>query len=240
MTDQTSTGPARQGSTERCTCGHTKRDHSGRRDHRERYGPRVAGRPWCHACETECIYCPPDPEAPSAEFGPDEEPAPGRTPDEISAAVECAIGLNVDCGGAEGVYRVRDAVLDAIRPELDALAELREVARGYCPACGRGDAAPTVEDWEREKQRADEAEGRLAHLQASSEAAGRFLTRTFDERTQLRAALDRVRALALAQQAEGEDGKPCDTDTLWPTGVLAALDTPEPTAAATQATDGQT
>jgi len=55
------TGPARQGPTERCTCGHTKRDHSGRRDHREKYGPTVAGRPWCHACETECIYCPPDP-----------------------------------------------------------------------------------------------------------------------------------------------------------------------------------
>ena len=62
MPDQSSAGPARSGSTERCTCGHTKRDHSGRRDHRERYGPRVAGRPWCHACETECIYCPPDPD----------------------------------------------------------------------------------------------------------------------------------------------------------------------------------
>jgi len=40
----------------------------------------------------------------------------------------------------------------------DQLAALRQVARGYCPDCGRGDAAPTVQDWEREKQRANSAE----------------------------------------------------------------------------------
>lgn len=74
----------------------------------------------------------------------------------------------------------------------DALATLRQVARGYCPDCGRGDAAPTVTDWEQQKQRADEAEGRLAHLQASSEAAGRFLTRTADERDRLRAVLAEI------------------------------------------------
>ncbi|MEH0542968.1 hypothetical protein QA802_07765 [Streptomyces sp. B21-105] len=38
------------------------------------------------------------------------------------------------------------------------LAALRQVARGYCPACGRGDAGPTVNDWEQQKQRADAAE----------------------------------------------------------------------------------
>jgi hypothetical protein len=45
------------------------------------------------------------------------------------------------------------------------LAALRQVARGYCPACGRGDAAPTVEDWEQQKQRADQVEEllRIAH-----------------------------------------------------------------------------
>lgn len=42
------------------------------------------------------------------------------------------------------------------------LAELRTVARGYCPHCGRGDAAPTVEDWDRERQRADQLAA-LAH-----------------------------------------------------------------------------
>lgn len=40
----------------------------------------------------------------------------GRTA--LSAAVEAAIGLNVDCCGAEGVYRVRDAVLAAIEPHM--------------------------------------------------------------------------------------------------------------------------
>ncbi|MET7437007.1 DUF6085 family protein [Streptomyces sp. NPDC005496] len=59
MTEQTSTGPERQGSTKRCTCGHTKRDHSGRRDHETRI-PGIPLRPWCHACEAECIYCPPE------------------------------------------------------------------------------------------------------------------------------------------------------------------------------------
>jgi len=91
---------------------------------------------------------------------------PARPQHEVSAAIECAIGLNVDCGGAEGVYRVRDAVLDAIRPEMEMLAALRQVARGYCPACGRGDAAPTVTDWEQQKQRADQAEAAAERVRA--------------------------------------------------------------------------
>jgi hypothetical protein len=32
---------------------------------------------------------------------------------------------------------------------------------GYCPACGRGDAAPTADDWEQQRQRAETAETRL-------------------------------------------------------------------------------
>ena len=47
------------------------------------------------------------------------------------------------------------ASLDAL---YDELAALRQVARGYCPECGRGDAAPTVADWEQQRQRADQAE----------------------------------------------------------------------------------
>lgn len=49
------------------------------------------------------------------------------------------------------------------------LAALREVARGYCPACGRGDAAPSVADWEQQWDRADQAEqerDQLRHLRA--------------------------------------------------------------------------
>jgi DNA repair exonuclease SbcCD ATPase subunit len=85
----------------------------------------------------------------------------------------------------------------AARAEAD-LAALRAVARGYCPHCGRGDAGITTDQWERERQRANEAEGRLAHLQASSEAAGRYLTRTVDEHNQLRAAIRRLATLIRA------------------------------------------
>lgn len=59
--DRTETGPTRKGSTERCAnpdCGHTKRDHSGRRDHTTKH-PNIPLRPWCHACETDCLYEPP-------------------------------------------------------------------------------------------------------------------------------------------------------------------------------------
>lgn len=33
--------------------------------------------------------------------------------------IECAIGLNVDCGGTEGVHKVRDAVLAAVLPHFE-------------------------------------------------------------------------------------------------------------------------
>lgn len=41
----------------------------------------------------------------------------------LSEAVEAAIGLNVDCGGTLGVHRVRDAVLHALEPHLNAAYE---------------------------------------------------------------------------------------------------------------------
>jgi hypothetical protein len=44
----------------------------------------------------------------------------------LGDAIECAIGLNVDCGGTEGVHRVRDAVLTVLYrewPWLQAEAE---------------------------------------------------------------------------------------------------------------------
>jgi hypothetical protein len=54
------------------------------------------------------------------------------------------------------------AVIEALGRSETELAALRQVARGYCPACGRGDAAPTVADWEQQRQRADQAE-ELSH-----------------------------------------------------------------------------
>lgn len=44
------------------------------------------------------------------------------------------------------------------------------------------------------------------------------------ETTELRAAIERVRALARARQAEAQDGTWTDADSLWPSEVLAALD----------------
>lgn len=67
--------------------------------------------------------------------------------------------------------RHREAAATAIREAEQragqaeaALTALRAVARGYCPHCGRGDAAPTVEDWEQQKQRADRAEAAITRI----------------------------------------------------------------------------
>jgi hypothetical protein len=91
-----------------------------------------------------------------------------------------------------------------LRDGIDQLEALQAVARGYCPACGRGDAGPTVEDWERERQRADEAERRLrnianGHPRADSIQAeiGEMIAQTHELRDQLRAA-----ETALARQAQ--------------------------------------
>ncbi|MFF3511559.1 hypothetical protein [Streptomyces sp. NPDC002573] len=46
----------------------------------------------------------------------------------------------------------------------EELAALRAVARGYCPDCGRGDAAPTLADWEQQKQRADQLAATLREV----------------------------------------------------------------------------
>jgi hypothetical protein len=96
------------------------------------------------------------------------------------------------------------AVIEALGRSETELAALRQVARGYCPACGRGDAAPTVADWEREWQRAEEAEGHLAHLQATSEAAGIVLDRTAAERDALGREADRLRTDWVAQQERAD------------------------------------
>lgn len=85
------------------------------------------------------------------------------------------------------------------------LAELRQVARGYCPACGRGDAAPTVEDWERERQRAEQAEAKVADYEnriswaTNCGSCARILDssiRETERRERAEAALARAREVA--------------------------------------------
>lgn len=38
----------------------------------------------------------------------------------LSNDIECAIGLNQDCGGAEGVYALRDKVMAAVLPHMES------------------------------------------------------------------------------------------------------------------------
>ncbi|MBT2398364.1 hypothetical protein [Streptomyces sp. ISL-100] len=38
---------------------------------------------------------------------------------DLKGDIECAIGLHVDCGGTEGVHKVRDAVLAAVLPHFE-------------------------------------------------------------------------------------------------------------------------
>jgi hypothetical protein len=86
--------------------------------------------------------------------------------------------------------QLADAISALGKAETE-LAALRKVARGYCPACGRGDAAPTVEDWERERQRAEQAE-QEADATASAAGLAVSLVRERAERaeTALRETLD--------------------------------------------------
>jgi hypothetical protein len=106
---------------------------------------------------------------------------------------------------------INDAELDALYAEL---AALRAVARGYCPACGRGDAAPSVTDWEQQKQRADQAEERLRNIanghpraDAIQAEIGEMIAQTHELREQLR-LVDAMRqqnldaAAAAVQRAE--------------------------------------
>lgn len=61
-------------------------------------------------------------------------------------------------------HTVDSITSDQLDQLYDQLAALRQVARGYCPHCGRGDAAPTATDWEQQKQRADQAEATTARV----------------------------------------------------------------------------
>jgi hypothetical protein len=117
------------------------------------------------------------------------------------------------------------AVLAELKPELDALAALRAVARGYCPACGRGDAAPSVADWEQQRKRAAQAEKDRTIL---GQAAVGYQQRAWDAE----AAIARIRAVAEQWQASVRPGEPHPAAA----AILAALDQPTP-AAATRATD---
>ena len=78
---------------------------------------------------------------------------PARYPDDIAAAVDAVV--QPELGRLAALREQAEAHVRTLEAEL---AALRVVSRGYCPTCGRGDAAPTVEHWERERDRAQQAE----------------------------------------------------------------------------------
>lgn len=58
-----------------------------------------------------------------------------------------------------------------LRDGISQLEALQAVARGYCPDCGRGDAAPTVEHWETERRRAETAKAAVDRVRALHQPA---------------------------------------------------------------------
>jgi hypothetical protein len=91
-----------------------------------------------------------------------DQPAPSRRAGLRNLLDRAARGVLVSPGEGALLRQHAEAEMqeaDQLRAEL---AALRAVARGYCPACGRGDAAPTVADWEQQKQRAEHAEAVIA------------------------------------------------------------------------------
>lgn len=150
---------------------------------------------------------------------------------------------------AELRAQLRAAVTALARSETE-LAALREVARGYCPACGRGDAAPTVADWEQQRQRADQAAARVADYEqrltwhTTCTACARTLAtgiRETDRADRAEAALNRVRAL----HCKASDGDTCvycayaqrpGHGTGWPCDTIRVLNGDRPAPAATEET----
>ncbi|MFF4791884.1 hypothetical protein ACFY2M_19445 [Streptomyces sp. NPDC001276] len=105
----------------------------------------LCGRPHYQHPETLCTE-------PAGHYQPDRDPHAGP--------------LIIDgrqCGGAAW-----DEPKGNPMPEPQ-LPEPAPSITGYCPACGRGDAAPTADDWEQQRQRADTAEAALREVLAVAE-----------------------------------------------------------------------
>jgi hypothetical protein len=141
--------------------------------------------------------------------------------------------------------------LDALHDQLDAL---RAVARGYCPHCGRGDAAPTVQDWEQQRDRAEFYEAAVARMRDRAEVAGVHAARAearvraadFTAAHWHQAALDRndipaAHAIACIRAALKGETRPdqLGLDDAVHEAFRAALDEPAPGPATTRTTEGE-
>jgi len=99
---------------------------------------------------------------------------------------------------------------DALDALYNQLAALREVARGYCPHCGRGDASPTAQHWEEQKQRADHAEAAIERVRRLHQPTG---------------------VVAAAEFGNPPDCTTCGPNT-WPCPTIRAVDEDTPAPAA--------
>jgi len=128
----------------------------------------------------------------------------------------------------DALYAERDEHKQDYLNACKTIAAMHKAAVGEVRGPGRG----VVEDVEDVRLRAERAEGRLSHLQTTSEAAGRILASTTDERDTLQAAVERVRALH-RKASHGDTcvycahGQRLGYDTTWPCDTIRALDEPK-------------
>ncbi|MFC8423975.1 hypothetical protein ACFUN7_24370 [Streptomyces sp. NPDC057236] len=109
---------------------------------------------------------------------------------------------------------------------------------GYCPACGRGDVAPTAEEYEQQRQRAETAE---AERKTLGQTALGYQQRAWDAEaaiTRVRAVVSQLHADAAAARADGYETSAFAIDGSARRITYALESAEQLTPAATQATDG--
>lgn len=194
--------------------------------------------------------------------GPVDAPAPppADVRDQIAAAVR-TVDIdysNLVMGAGQGpvdddeAHALADAVLrvPAIAEALTAVGAVADITRSYCPACGRGDAAPTTDQWLQERRRAERAEAALTEEWEASRrlleqrqemAAERYAWQQRGDRAETELSALKRAHVALASQAGNDQAAVARVRALaerWRhTGdrkggplreLLAALDPQEP------------
>lgn len=158
-------------------------------------------------------------------------PAPHPTDPELHHLLNRAIDGVVLHGESDRLRElVRELEADRERVQQEAcrtaerlrkaearVTELEKVSRGYCPHCGRGDAAPGLDDWDRERKRAEQAEAAIER--ARKLATQWAVLRAYGSAaTQLRAALDQQACVC---------GEPSTPATVHRTDGPCYLDQPQ-------------
>lgn len=91
-----------------------------------------------------------------------------------------------------GLRLANDTLATALDGEQPAPATAATGAIGYCPACGRGDVAPSPEEYEQQRQRAEQAAAalvRVQHVAALIHAGAPWTANRHDTAARIRAAI---------------------------------------------------